>query len=191
MSRITKTYRLLAVLLVTVLLVPMLTIGSYASEKVSYLFNFDNGTTQQQGQKNDVGSPSGAVAGVSILKANFRLGNARFYMLDAEGNRACDNSARYTTEYTPPPISWSRSSGTLKRKTGRNFVQGSPPGTMMRLSSVTASLRKSPSARSGRSGCCKIRLRKSPWELRKSKKAVVRNSASRNWNAPSVAWKTG
>ena len=104
MSRITKTYRLLAVLLVTVLLVPMLTVGSYASEKVSYLFNFDNGTTQQQGQKNDVGSPSGAVAGVSILKANFRLGNARFYMLDAEGNRACDNSARYTTEYSNIPL---------------------------------------------------------------------------------------
>ena len=36
-------------------------------------------------------------AGVSITGANFGLGNVRFYLLDAEGNRACNTSARYTT----------------------------------------------------------------------------------------------
>lgn len=100
MSRITKTYRLLAVLLIAVLLVPMLAIGSYASEKVGYHFNFYTGSTQQEGKKNDVGQESGAYAGVSILDARFHLGNVRFYLLDAEGNRACNDSARYTTEYS-------------------------------------------------------------------------------------------
>lgn len=96
MSRIQKTHQLLSVLLLVALIIPMLVIGSYASDKFAYYFDFTTNYTRQ-GQKNDVGTSSGGTAGVSITAADFALGNVRFYLLDAEGNRACNTSARYTT----------------------------------------------------------------------------------------------
>ena len=68
----------------------------YASEKVPYYFDFVE-DYEQEGKKNDVGTSTGGTAGVSITEANFGLGNVRFYLRDAEGNRACNTSARYTT----------------------------------------------------------------------------------------------
>lgn len=105
MSRIHKTHQLLAALLLVVLLIPMLAIDSYASAKVGYRFDFVE-NYQKSAQKNDVGTSGGRYAGASITEARFNLGNARFYLLDAEGNRATDYSARYTTEYNSIPFEY-------------------------------------------------------------------------------------
>lgn len=99
MRRIQKTHQLLAVVLLVALLIPMFAIGSYASAKVEYYFNFVD-TNTVSGEKNDVGSDSGKYAGVSITSANFALGNARFVLYDAAGEQASDLSGRYTTLQT-------------------------------------------------------------------------------------------
>ena len=96
MTQIHKTHRLVATILLVALLIPMIAVIGYASEKVPYYFDFVE-DYEQEGKKNDVGTSTGGTAGVSITEANFGLGNVRFYLRDAEGNRACNTSARYTT----------------------------------------------------------------------------------------------
>ena len=97
MARIQKTHQLLAVLLLVALLVPMLTISSYASQKVSYDFNFNNNQTTKTGVKNDVGTSSGGAAGVSITRYNFAQGNVRFYLRGPDGSAVCNTTGRITT----------------------------------------------------------------------------------------------
>ena len=75
MTQIHKTHRLVATILLVALLIPMIA----------------------ECKNNDVGTSTGGTAGVSITEENFGLGNVRFYLRDAEGNRACNTSARYTT----------------------------------------------------------------------------------------------
>lgn len=96
MAQIRRSYRIVAMIMLIALLIPMFAVNAYASEKVSYRFDFVNNYTKS-GVKNDVGTSSGAYAGVSITEADFALGNVRFYLLDAEGNKACETSGRYTT----------------------------------------------------------------------------------------------
>lgn len=97
MARIQKTHQLLAVLLLVALLVPMLIISSYASQKVSYDFNFNNNQTTKTGVKNDVGTSSGGAAGVSITRYNFAQGNVRFYLRGPDGSAVCNTTGRITT----------------------------------------------------------------------------------------------
>lgn len=97
MGRIQKTHQLLAILLLVVLVIPMLAIGSYASQKVSYDFYFDQNITTKTGIKDDVGEPSGGTAGVSITRYNFALGNVRFYLRGPDGAVVSDTSGRITT----------------------------------------------------------------------------------------------
>lgn len=97
MARIQRTHQLLAVLLLVALLVPMLTISSYASQKVSYDFNFNNNQTTKTGVKNDVGTSSGGAAGVSITRYNFAQGNVRFYLRGPDGSAVCNTTGRITT----------------------------------------------------------------------------------------------
>lgn len=56
MGRIQKTHQMLAILLLVALLIPMLAISSYASQKVSYDFYFNQNRTTKTGVKDDVGN---------------------------------------------------------------------------------------------------------------------------------------
>ena len=97
MGRIQKTHQLLAILLLVALVIPMLAVGSYASQKVSYDFYFNNNQTTKTGVKDDVGEPSGGAAGVSITRYNFALGNVRFYLRGPDGAVVCNTTGRITT----------------------------------------------------------------------------------------------
>lgn len=97
MGQIQKAHQLLAILLLVALVIPMLAIGSYASQKVSYDFYFNNNQTTKTGVKNDVGEPSGGAAGVSITRYNFAQGNVRFYLLGPDGAVVCNTTGRITT----------------------------------------------------------------------------------------------
>ena len=97
MGRIQKTQRLLAIFLFVALVIPLLAVGSYASQKVSYDFYFNENKTTQPGIKDDVGDPTGGVAGVSITRYDFALGNVRFYLRGPDGAVVSDTSGRITT----------------------------------------------------------------------------------------------
>lgn len=104
MGRIQKTHQLLAILLLVALLIPMLAIGSYASQKVSYDFYFDQNQTTKTGVKDDVGEPTGGAAGVSITRYNFALGNVRFYLRGPDNAVVCNTSGRITTPQNNLPL---------------------------------------------------------------------------------------
>lgn len=104
MGRIQKTHQLLAILLLVALLIPMLAIGSYASQKVSYDFYFDQNQTTKTGVKDDVGEPTGGAAGVSITRYNFALGNVRFYLRGHDNAVVCNTSGRITTPQNSLPL---------------------------------------------------------------------------------------
>ncbi len=97
MGRIQKTHQMLAILLLVALLIPMLAISSYASQKVSYDFYFNQNRTTKTGVKDDVGTSSGGAAGVSITRYDFALGNVRFYLRGPDDSVVCNTTGRITT----------------------------------------------------------------------------------------------
>ncbi len=91
MKLISKSRSILAMCILVALLIPMLALTAYASEKEPYYYYFKDGFTPKavSGTKDDVGDPdgSGKFAGVSILGGQFNDARVRYWLLGPDGSQ--------------------------------------------------------------------------------------------------------
>lgn len=96
MNGIRNVQRLLAVLMLVAMLIPMLALSAYASEKVEYRFNYNyTGCAEpKKAWKNDQGYSAGA----SILNGRFYGGSVYFQLQRWSGSDLSYRSGPYTVE---------------------------------------------------------------------------------------------
>lgn len=115
MKHIYKSQQVLAAILLVVMLIPMLAMTAYASEKYAYTFNFDfsGDTMYRYGTKTDKGYSAAA----SITSSNFGGGSVDFQLQRSNGSDlsywagSYSSNGNYTLYYygnvdlSNPPIS--------------------------------------------------------------------------------------
>lgn len=94
MNRMHNVQRLLAVVMLVVMLIPILALSAYASDKVEYYFSYDyvGNSLPRKAWKNEQGQSAGA----NIVDGQFNGGSVYFQLQRWNGSDLSYNSGPYT-----------------------------------------------------------------------------------------------